>query len=155
MTEKFKKSTVASAIAIPLPLCFSFFGPLHRFRENLVKPFYCYLSRTCDSPGGTPSVITLALRVFLTAARNSSAAAISAGTTELRAATRVGLIFGRTACRGHSASVELRAAVNISVRNLLVQINKLSRSRKLPIVVIYLFIYFFGSLTIEFIIANT
>ena len=35
---------------------------LRRFRENLTKPFYFYLSRTCDSPGGTPSVISLALR---------------------------------------------------------------------------------------------
>ena len=61
LTEKFKKSTVASAIAIPLPLCFSCFVPLRRFRENLTKPFYFYLSRTCDSPGGTPSVISLAL----------------------------------------------------------------------------------------------
>ena len=62
MTEKFKKSAVASAIAIPLPLCFSCFVLLCRFRENLTKPFYFYLSRTCDSPGGTPSVISLALR---------------------------------------------------------------------------------------------
>ena len=44
LTEKFKKSTVASAIAIPLPLCFSCFIPLHRFRENLTKPFYFSLS---------------------------------------------------------------------------------------------------------------
>ena len=28
------------------------------------KPFCFYLSRTCDSPGGTPSVISLALRFF-------------------------------------------------------------------------------------------
>ena len=61
LTEKFKKSAVANAIAIPLPLCFSFFVPLRRFLENLTKPFYFYLSRTCDSPGGTPSVISLAL----------------------------------------------------------------------------------------------
>ena len=61
LTEKFKKSAVANAIAIPLPLCFSCFVPLRRFRENLTKPFYFYLSRTCDSPGGTPSVISLAL----------------------------------------------------------------------------------------------
>ena len=60
-TEKFKESAVASAIATPLPLCFSCFVPLRRFRENLTKPFYFYLSRTCDSPGGTPSVISLAL----------------------------------------------------------------------------------------------
>ena len=62
LTEKFKKSAVASAIAIPLPLCFSCFVPIRRFRENLTKPFYFYLSRTCDSPSGTPSVISLALR---------------------------------------------------------------------------------------------
>ena len=62
MTEKFKKSAVANAIAIPLPLCFSSFVPLRRFRENLIKPFYLYLSRTCDSPGVTPSVINLALK---------------------------------------------------------------------------------------------
>ena len=62
MTEKFKKSAVASGIAIPLPLCFFCFVPLRRFRENLTKPFYFYLSRTCDSPGGTPSVISLALK---------------------------------------------------------------------------------------------
>ena len=62
LTEKFKKSAVASAIVIPLPLWFSCFVPLRRFRENLSKPFYFYLSRTCDSPGGTPSVISLALK---------------------------------------------------------------------------------------------
>ena len=62
LTEKFKKSAAASAIAILLPLCFSCFVPLRRFRENLTKPFYFYLSRTCDSPGGTPPVISLALR---------------------------------------------------------------------------------------------
>ena len=61
LTEKFKKSAVANAIEIPLTLCFSYFVPLRRFRENLTKPFYLYLSRTCDSPGGTPSVISLAL----------------------------------------------------------------------------------------------
>ena len=61
LTEKFRKSAVASAIAIPLPLCFSCFVPLRRFRENLTKPFYFYPSCTCDSPGGTPSVISLAL----------------------------------------------------------------------------------------------
>ena len=60
-TEKFKKSAVANTIAIPLPLCFSCFVPLRRFRENLIKPFYLYLSRTCDFPGVTPSVISLAL----------------------------------------------------------------------------------------------
>ena len=65
-TEKFKESTVASAIAIPLPLCFSCFVPLRRFRENLTKPFHFYLSRTCDSPDGTPSVISLALRRYET-----------------------------------------------------------------------------------------
>ena len=48
-TENFKKSAVASAIAIPLPLCFSCFVPLRRFRENLTESFYFYLSRTCDS----------------------------------------------------------------------------------------------------------
>ena len=62
LTEKFKKSAVANAIAIPLPLCFSCFVLLRRFRENLTKPFYLYLSRTCGSPGGTPSVISIALR---------------------------------------------------------------------------------------------
>ena len=51
-----------NAIAIPLLLCFSSFVPLRRFRESLTKPFYFYLSRTCDSPGGTPSVISIALR---------------------------------------------------------------------------------------------
>ena len=61
LAEKFKKSAVTNAIAIPLPLCFSCFVPLRRFRENLTKQFYFYLSRTCDSPGGTPSVISLAL----------------------------------------------------------------------------------------------
>ena len=34
-----------------------------QFRENLTKPFCFYLSRTCDSTGGTPSVISLALRL--------------------------------------------------------------------------------------------
>ena len=62
LTKKFKKSAVANAIAIPLPLYFSCFVLLRRFRENLTKPFYFYLSRTCDSPGGTPSVFSLALR---------------------------------------------------------------------------------------------
>ena len=52
---------MAKAIAIPFPLCFSCFVPLRRFRENLTKPFYFYLSRTCDSPGDTPSAISLAL----------------------------------------------------------------------------------------------
>ena len=63
--EKFKKNAMASAIAIPLPLCFSCFVPLRRFRKNLTKPFNFYLSRTCDSPGGTPSVISLALIVTI------------------------------------------------------------------------------------------
>ena len=53
---------MANAIAIPLPLCFSCFVRLRRFRENFNKTFYFYLSRTCGSPGGTPSVISLALR---------------------------------------------------------------------------------------------
>ena len=53
---------MASAIAIPLPLFFPCFVLLRRFRENLTKPFYFYLSRTDDSPGGTPLVISLALR---------------------------------------------------------------------------------------------
>ena len=44
LSEKLQKSAVASAIAIPLPLCFSCFVPLRRFRENLTKPFYFYLS---------------------------------------------------------------------------------------------------------------
>ena len=61
LTEKFKKSAVASAIAILLPLCFSCFVPLRRFRLNLTKLFYFYLSRTCDSSGGTRSVISLVL----------------------------------------------------------------------------------------------
>ena len=61
LTENFKKSAVASAITIPLPLCFSCFVPVRRFRENLTKPFYFYLSRTCDSPRGSPSAISLAL----------------------------------------------------------------------------------------------
>ena len=59
LTTKFKKSTVANAIAIPLPLCFSCFVPLRRFRENFIKPFNLYLSRTCDSPGVTSSVIVM------------------------------------------------------------------------------------------------
>ena len=67
LTEKFKKSAVVSAIAIPLPLCFSCFIPLRRFQAVPRKLdqtiFYFYLSHTCDSPGGTPSVISLALRV--------------------------------------------------------------------------------------------
>ena len=61
LTEKLKKSAVANAIAIPLPLCFSYFVPIRRFRQNLTKPFYFYLTRTRDSPGGTPSVMSLAL----------------------------------------------------------------------------------------------
>ena len=55
---------MASAIAIPLPLCFSCFVPVRRFRENLTKLFYFYLSRTYDSPGDTPSVISLALNYY-------------------------------------------------------------------------------------------
>ena len=66
LTEKLKKSAVANAIAIPLPLCFSYFVLLCRFRENLTKSFYFYLSRTCGSLGGTPSVISLALRRYET-----------------------------------------------------------------------------------------
>ena len=62
LTEQFKKSAVANAIAIPLPLCFSCFVLSRQFRENLTKPFSFYLSRTCGSPGGTPSVISLALK---------------------------------------------------------------------------------------------
>ena len=62
LTEKFKKSAVASAIAIPLPLYISCFVPLRRSRENLTKPFYLYLSRTCDALAGTPSVFSLALK---------------------------------------------------------------------------------------------
>ena len=53
---------MANAIPIPLPLCFSWFVLLRRFRENLPKPFYFYLSRTCGSPGGIPLVISLELR---------------------------------------------------------------------------------------------
>ena len=64
LTEKFKKSAVASAIAISLPLCFSCFVPLRWSRENLTKPFCSYLSRTCDSPAGTLSVISLALKII-------------------------------------------------------------------------------------------
>ena len=37
------------------------FVPLRQFRENLTKPFHFYLFRTCDSPGGAPSVISLAI----------------------------------------------------------------------------------------------
>ena len=44
LTEKFKKNAVANAIAIPLPLRFSCFVPVRRFRENRTKPFYFYLS---------------------------------------------------------------------------------------------------------------
>ena len=62
LTEQLKKSAVANAIAIPFLLCFSCFVLLRRFREELTKPFCFYLSRTCGSPGGTPSVINLALR---------------------------------------------------------------------------------------------
>ena len=46
LMENFNKSAVASAIAIPLPLCFSCFVPLRRSRENLTIPFYLYPSRT-------------------------------------------------------------------------------------------------------------
>ena len=60
MTEQVKKSAVVNAIAIPLLLCFSCFVLLRRFRENLTKPFYFHLSRTCSSSDGTPSVISLA-----------------------------------------------------------------------------------------------
>ena len=49
-----------------MSLCFSCFVSLRRFRENLIKPFYFYVSRTCDSPGGTPSVISLALKITVT-----------------------------------------------------------------------------------------
>ena len=62
LTEKLKKSAVASAIAIPLTMCFSYFVLILRFQENLTKPCYFYLSRTCGSPSGTPSVINLALK---------------------------------------------------------------------------------------------
>ena len=62
LTEKLKKSAVANAIAIPLPLCFSCFVLLRRFQDNLTKPFYFYLSRTRGSPCGTPSVIRLVLK---------------------------------------------------------------------------------------------
>ena len=51
---------------IPFPLCFTCFVLFRRFRENLTKPFYFYLSRTYGSPGGTPSVISLALRWSVT-----------------------------------------------------------------------------------------
>ena len=70
-TEKFKKSAVVNAIAIPLPLCFSYFVPLRRFRENLTKPFYFYLSRTCDYPVGIPSVISLALSTNTSKSENA------------------------------------------------------------------------------------
>ena len=63
LTEKLKKSAVANAIAIPLPLCFSCFVLLRRFRKNLTNPFYFYLFRTRGSPGVTPSVVSLALRI--------------------------------------------------------------------------------------------
>ena len=66
LTGKLKKSALANAIAILLPLCFSCFVLLRRFRENLTKPFYFYLSRTCGSLGGTPSVISLALSMWNT-----------------------------------------------------------------------------------------
>ena len=59
--EQRMKKLVAHAIAIPLPLCFFSFVLLRRFRENLTKPFYLYLSCTFSSLGGTPSVIGLAL----------------------------------------------------------------------------------------------
>ena len=59
LTEQMKKSTVTQAIAIPLPLSFSCLVLLRLFQENLTKPFYFHLSRTCDFPGGTPSVIIL------------------------------------------------------------------------------------------------
>ena len=65
LTEKLKKSAVANAIAISFALCFSCFVLLSRFRENLTKPFYFYLSHTCGSPNGTPSVISLALSSML------------------------------------------------------------------------------------------
>ena len=44
LTEKLKKSAVANAIAIPLPLCFFYLVLLRRFRENLPKPFYFYVT---------------------------------------------------------------------------------------------------------------
>ena len=62
LTEQLKKSAVANAIAMPLPLCFSYFVMLRRFQEILTKPFYFYVSRTCSSSRGTPSVVSLALR---------------------------------------------------------------------------------------------
>ena len=43
---------------------FSRFMLLRRFRENLTKPFYFYLSCTCGSPGGTPSVISFVVSVY-------------------------------------------------------------------------------------------
>ena len=39
----------------------SCFVPLRQLRENLNKPFYFYLSPTCDPLGGSPLVISLAL----------------------------------------------------------------------------------------------
>ena len=61
LTEELNKSTVANAITIPLLLCFSCFILLRWFRKKLTKLFYFYLSRTCGSLSGTPSVISLAL----------------------------------------------------------------------------------------------
>ena len=63
LTEKLKKSAVANVIAIALPLCFSCFVLLRRFRGNLTKPFYFYLPRTCGSPGDTPWIISRTVRV--------------------------------------------------------------------------------------------
>ena len=59
-----KKNTVAHAIAMPLPLCFSFFVLLRYFLKYLIKPFYFYLSRTYASVSGTPPVINVILINF-------------------------------------------------------------------------------------------
>ena len=57
VVQKFWSEVSAIAIAIRFVL-------LRRFQENLTKPFYFYLSRTCGSPGDTPSVISLGLILF-------------------------------------------------------------------------------------------
>ena len=64
--EKLKKSAVATGKRNrdTFATVLSCFVLLRRFRENLTKPFYFYLSRTFGSPGGTPSVISLALRTI-------------------------------------------------------------------------------------------
>ena len=110
---------MANTIAIPSPLCFSCFAPLRRFWENLTKPFYFYLSRTCDSRGGTPSEISLALMVWICLRKISSGIVISFWTSNLVTWGR-GLdssiwIFG---CKSQRSLTSLRSCVNIYQRSV-------------------------------------